>query len=152
MSTLLEPQWLLLIFVGFCLGGAALMARVAGWPSLATTLRAQGEPAGERLRFVTGSLGSPTFPIKYRNCLRLVLNADGFFISLMFPFKFVSPALFVPWSEVESCATEQAFSTQIVVFTLRRQWSQIKLRGIAGQVVREAYERHQNATGADPRT
>ena len=77
MPTLLEPQWLVLLFVAACLAGAALLARVAGWSSLAETFRAQGLPAGESLRFVTGWLGSSAFPIKYKNCLRLALNREG---------------------------------------------------------------------------
>ena len=94
------------------------------------------------LRFVTGSLGSLNFPIKYKNCLRLVLNDEGFYLSLMYPFKFASPALFVPWAQVESCAVEQVFSTQIVVFRFPGQWSGLKLRGVAGQLSREAHQRY----------
>ena len=141
MPTVLEPQWLLLLFVVTVLAGVALLARIAGWSSLAVNLRALGVPAGESLRFVTGSLGSLNFPIKYKNCLRLVLNDEGFYLSLMQPFKFASPALFVPWAQVESCAVEQVFSTQIVSFRLRGQWSGLKLRGVAGHLSREAYER-----------
>ena len=124
------------------------MARVAGWSSLALTLRAQGVPAGESLRFVTGSLGSLDFPIKYKNCLRLILNSEGFYLSLMFPFKFASPALFVPWGQVESCTVEQVLSTQIVVFRFCGQWSVLKLRSVAGQLAREAHQRYLESQGA----
>ena len=142
MSTVLEPQWLILLFVAACLAGIAAMARIAGWSSLALTLRARGVPDGEGLRFVTGSLGSVSFPIKYKNCLRLVLNREGFYLSLMYPFKFASPALYVPWSEVESCAVEQVYSTQIVSFRFRGQWPGLKLRGAAGQVARDVHQRY----------
>ena len=142
MPTVLEPHWLILLFVVTCLAGVAILARMAGWPSLAVKLRAQGVPAGESLRFVTGSLGSVTFPIKYKNCLRLVLNGEGLYLSLMYPFKFASPALFVPWHQVESCAVEQVFSTQIVIFRFRGQWSGLKLRGVAGQLSQEAHQRY----------
>jgi hypothetical protein len=71
----------------------ALLARVAGWPSLAATLRARGVPAGEGLRFVTGSFGSASLPIKFKHCLRLVPNAEGSDLTLMLPFKFASPVL-----------------------------------------------------------
>lgn len=148
MPPILEPQWLVLLFVGICLAGIAVMARIAGWSSLAVSLRAHSVPAGESLRFVTGSLGSESFPIKYKNCLRLVLNGEGFYLSLMRPFKFASPALFVPWSEVESCAVEQAFSTQTVTFKFRGQWASLKLRGTAGQVAREAHQRYVVAQSA----
>ena len=142
MPTVLEPHWLALLFVVTCLAGVAVLARVAGWSSLAVKLRAHDVPAGESLRFVTGSLGSLTFPIKYKNCLRLVLNDEGFYLSLMYPFKFASPALFVPWAQVESCAVEQVFATQIAVFRFRGQWSGLKLRGVGGQLAREAHQRY----------
>ena len=142
MPTSLEPQWLIVLFVATCLVAIAVMALMAGWSSLAVRLRAQGVPAGESLRFVTGSLGSVSFPVKYKNCLRLVFNAEGFYLSLMYPFKFASPAVFVPWSEVESCAVEQVFSTQIVSFRFRGQWPGLKLRGAAGQVAREVHQRY----------
>ena len=142
MSSFLEPQWLALLFIAACLAGVALLARVAGWSSLATAFRAKGVPVGESLRFVTGSLGSPEFPVKHKNCLHLALNSEGFYIALMFPFKFASPALFVPWGQVESCTVEQVVSTQGVVFRFRDQWSGLKLRGVAGQLSREAYQKY----------
>ena len=142
MPAVFEPHWLIPLFVVTCLAGIAVMARIAGWSSLAVKLRADRVPDGESLRFVTGSLGSTSFPIKYKNCLRLVLNREGFYLSLMYPFKFASPALYVPWSEVESCAVEQVFSTQTVCFKFRGHWPNLKLRGVAGQVSREAHQRY----------
>ena len=141
MPSFLEPHWLFLLFIAACVAGVVLLARMAGWPSLATTLGAQAVPAGEGLRFVTGSLGSPALPIKYKNCLRLVVNEEGFYVALMLPFRFASPPLFVPWAQIESCTVEQAFSTQIVSFRFRGQWAGLKLRGVAGQRAREAYQR-----------
>lgn len=148
MPTLLEPQWLVPLFIAACLAGAALLARVAGWPSLAKTLRAQGVPTGEQLRFVTGSLGSLAFPIKYKNCLRLVLNSEGFYLALMFPFRFASPTLFIPWAQVESCTVEQVFATPVVVLRFRDQWSGLTLRGVAGQLARETHQRYLARQGA----
>ena len=86
MPSFLESQWLVPLFIAAFLAGVALLARVAGWSSLAASFRAQGVPAGESLRFVTGWLGSLAFPIKYKNCLRLAVNSEGFYLSLMFPF------------------------------------------------------------------
>ena len=142
MSSFLDPQWLAPLFIAACLAGVALLARVAGWSSLATVFRAKGVPVGESLRFVTGSLGSLDFPVKYKNCLHVALSSEGLYVSLMFPFKFASPALFVPWSQVESCTVEQVFATQGVVFRFRDQWSGLKLRGIAGQLSREAFQKY----------
>lgn len=144
----LEPHWLALLFIAACLAGVALLARVAGWPSLAMAFRAEGVPAGESLRFVTGSLGSLDFPIKYKHCLHLVLNGEGLYVALMFPFKFASTALFVPWGQVESCTVAQIVSTQAVTFRFCHQWSGLELRGVAGQLSREAYRKYIAFDGA----
>ena len=148
MPAALEPQLLMPIFFAVFLAAVAVMARIAGWPSLAVTLRARVVPTGESLRFVTGSLGSTAFPIRYRKCVRLVLNEQGFYLSLMFPFKFASPAVFVPWIQVQSCAVEQVLSSRIVTIQFKGQWAALTLRGIAGQLAHQAYQRHLQSSGA----
>ena len=148
MPAALESQLLMPTFFAVYLAAVAVIARIAGWPSLAVTLRARVVPSGESLRFVTGSLGSLAFPIKYRKCLRLVLNEQGFYLSLMFPFKFASPAVFVPWIQVQSCAVEQVLSTRIVTIQFKGQWAALTLRGIAGHLVHQAYQCHPQSSGA----
>ena len=57
MFAALEPQLLMPIFFAVFLAAIAVMARIAGWPSLAVTLRARVVPTSESLQFVSGSLG-----------------------------------------------------------------------------------------------
>jgi hypothetical protein len=140
MQLLMEPQWFIPLFMLFCYGGIELASSLAGWSSLASTMRAQGVPEqGERFRFVTVSLGSRTFPMRYRRCARLVFNEQGFYVGLMAPFRLGSPALFVPWGRVESCEEEQSIGTRVVTFCFRGHWPVLKLRGPIGQVARSAY-------------
>ena len=97
---------------------------------------------------VSGSLGSETFPIRYRNCMRVVVTDGGFYLALMFPFKIGSPALFVPWDRLVSATPQQQRNNFEVVFKLRGQWSQIRLRGLAAQQAIVGYTRASEATTA----
>ena len=137
-----EPQWLLLIFAAFWFGGAAIMARMAGWAKLAAAFPASAQPTqpiGESFRFVTAVLGSGDFPIKYRNCCHLVIAERGIYLSLMFPFKFQSPAFFAPWSAIEKVYEAQQLSNRAVTLSFQGQTAQVTLRGPLGQVVLAAY-------------
>jgi len=141
LSLLAEPQWLALVLITFWLLGAALLARIAGWSSLARQFAAPEVPEGQGFRFVSGSLGSPHWPIKYRNCLRVVVSSKGLYISPMFLFKFRSPALLLPWHSIESVQEKQMFATRTVTFRFRDQWSALSLSGSIGQLARSARDR-----------
>lgn len=139
MPDLMQPAWFIPLFLIFCYGGIVLVSNLAGWSALARTLGAQGVPAGDSYRFITVTLGSRMLPMRYRRCARLVFNAQGFYVGLMFPFNIGSPALFIPWVQVESCDEEQFLNTRSVTFVFKDQWSQLKLRGPIGQIARAAW-------------
>ena len=141
LSVLTQPQWAGLLFLAFWFLGVALIARIAGWSSLAQQFPASEVPAGQVFRFVSGSLGSVGWPIKYRNCLRVVVGSMGLYLSLMFPFKFRSPALLLPWHSIESAQEKQSFSTRTVTFRFQGQWSALSLPGPVGQLAKAAYEK-----------
>jgi hypothetical protein len=148
LSFLAQPHWALLTFATFWLVGAAIIARFAGWAPLATEFLATGAPTGERLRFITGSLGSRDWPMRYRNCLRLILGKDGLHISVSFPFNFRSPPLFVPWSRMELAEEKQSFSTRPCVFRFGQHWSHLALPGVPGQQVKSALSEASRASAA----
>ena len=139
-SVLAQPQWSIPLFIALWLVAVAVMARVAGWPSLSQQFAASEIPAGQSLRFVSGALGSIHWPIRYRNCLRVVVGDTGLYVSLMFPFKFMSPALLLPWHSIESIQEKQSFSTRTVTFRIRGQWAVLSLPGPAGQLAKAAFE------------
>ena len=139
MTAIFEPQWLVPLFAAFWFGGAAIMARLAGWAKLAAAFPASAPPTGESFRFVTAIVGSRHFPIKYRNCCHLVVADRGIYLSLMFPFKFQSPAFFVPWSAVENVVEAQQLSNRAVTLHFQGQLAQVTLRGPLGQLMLAAY-------------
>jgi len=136
----IEPLWFLLLFAVGWLVISGLLARVGGWASLATQFRSVEPASGERFRFVSGSMGKGTFPVSYGGCLFFVVSQRGFELSVLFPFRFQSPSLFIPWSQVESVGERRLMFVRYIVIRLRNQWPLISVRGPAGRRIREVYE------------
>ncbi|MGZ5131193.1 MAG: hypothetical protein ACXWCU_12225 [Caldimonas sp.] len=135
----LGPQWFLLAFAALWLGVTALLSRAGGWSRLAASFRARHPASGDRFRFVSGSLGAGRFPVRYNNCLFVVVSRRGMHLSILFPFRFGSPPLFIPWSEVESVIEKPFFRTFGVAVRLRGSWPTIAIRGRAAQSIRAAW-------------
>ena len=136
----LAPLWFLLLFVAMWLLVTGVLSRIGGWASLATHFRATQPTSGENFRFVSGSVGKKGLPVSYRNCLSVHVGERGFGLALLFLFRFQSPPLFIPWSQVESVAEKKVFFARYVVICLRNQWPAISLRGPAGRRIQEVYE------------
>ncbi len=136
---LAHPIGLLAALALLWFGGAAFLARAAGWAGLALRFPAGSAlPEGTALRFTTGTLGSPSWPIRYRNCLKVVIGDQGIHVSLMFPFRFRSPAFLVPWDQIESVHEKQHFTNRTVTFRFRGQTAALALPGPAGQAAKAA--------------
>ena len=136
---LAHPIGLLAALALLWFGGAAFLARAAGWAGLALRFPAGSAlPEGTALRFTTGTLGSPSWPIRYRNCLKVVIGDQGLHVSLMFPFRFRSPAFLVPWDQIESVHEKQHFTNRTVTFRFRGQTAALALPGPAGQAAKAA--------------
>jgi hypothetical protein len=138
-SVQLAPLWFLLVFVGMWLLVTGVLSRVGGWASLAAEFRATEPISGENFRYVSGSVGRKVLPVSYRNCLSVHVDERGFGLALLFLFRFQSPPLFIPWSQVESVAEKKVFFARYVVICLRNQWPAISLRGPAGRRIQEVY-------------
>lgn len=136
----LDPRWFAALFVAMWLVITGLLARFSGWASLATPFRAESRPEGERFRFVSGSLGRQFLPVSYGNCLFVTVNPKGLYLSILFPFRFQGPPLFVPWSRVESAVEQRFLLVPYVVITIRDHWARISLRGASGRSAKEFYE------------
>lgn len=135
----LEPQWLVLLFALLWLGVCALLARIGGWSTLAGSYRAKYPAVGERFSFVSASMGNARFPISYKGCLFVIVTRHGFHVSVLFPFRFRSPPLFIPWSAVESITEKQFVRTFGVTVRLRNCWPIICIPGRAGHIIRQAH-------------
>ena len=116
-----------------------LLARAGGWASMARTFRATQPPSGQRFRFASGSMGRGAVPVNYGACLFVSVNDVGIHLSLLYPFRFQSPALFIPWSQMESVTEKQHIFSTYTAIRVRGQWPTISVRGRAGQFIRGAY-------------
>jgi len=136
---LLEPQWFFPFFALFWAGITGLLAILGGWASLATYFRAEGRVEGERFRFVSGSMGIRFLPVSYGNCLFVTVNEAGFRLSIFFPFRILSPPLFIPWKSVASVESKRLLFFRYTVVHLRDQWPRISIRGNAGRQIEQGY-------------
>ena len=137
---LAQPQWLVPLFVVLWLAASAFMARAGGWRSLGQQFATVSVPAGQGFRFVSGSTGSVHWPIRYRNCLHVVVGTEGLYVAVMFPFSFQCPALLLPWTAIESVTEKQLFTDRKVSFQVRGQWPMVTLSGPVGQLAKSAFE------------
>ena len=146
ITILMQPQWFLLLFVAMWGGVTALLAHLSGWAGLAKHLRANSPTSGERFRFVSGSMGRSVFPVSYSLCLFINVSDAGFRLSILFPFRLLSPPLFIPWPQVISATDRRFLSVAYTEIRLRDHWPTISIRGEAGNSIRETYTRSSSQT------
>jgi len=138
----IELRWFLPLFAAGWLLITGLLAHAGGWSTLARHFRSSAEPAsGERFRFVSGSMGTRAFPVSYGRCLFLMVSPGGFALSILLPFRFQSPPLFIPWSQVETVEAKRLLFLSYTLIRLRSQWPEISVSGRAGRRIKEVHER-----------
>jgi hypothetical protein len=123
----------------FAIGG--FLALLSGWWSLASRFSAAGAILGERFRFVSGSMGLRFFPVNYGNCLFITVNDEGFRLTILFVFRFLSPPLFIPWTGVESVVEKRFLFMRYAAIRIRENWPRLSFYGKAGKSILEAYAR-----------
>ena len=116
------------------------MARIAGWRVLGALFPAPLFLHGEELRFCTATLGTTTFPLTYRRCVRVLLSEQGLGMCLLLPFRFHSPPFFVPWSSVSSCTEKQLLATRKVILSFAGTNRQVTFAGALGEAVKAKYK------------
>ena len=136
----LLPVVLPLAFAALWLLVTVLLAEFSGWVRLAESLRATRPPAGRRFSFVSGGIGSRTFPVSYRSCLSLTISETGFFLSLWPIFRgFRAPDLFIPWTAIERVEDRRLLFMRYPTIHLRNQWPTLSIYWAAGQALSEAW-------------
>jgi hypothetical protein len=140
VPTYLEPQWFIPLFALMWLGVTGLLAHLSGWTSLARSYRAGAPSNGERFRFVSGSMGLRFLPVSYGSCLFVRVEKQGFHLSILLPFRFLTPPLFIPWSDVESAVESRFLLFRYTVLTVRSQWPRITIRGAAGTALSRTFQ------------
>lgn len=146
---MLEPAWFLPIFTMLWFGITGLLAFASGWASLGKRYAASGSIAGTTSWFSSGAMGRRYFPVSYGNCLIVTTNPAGLHLSLWLPFRFLSPPLFIPWTEIQSVEKGWHWLFPCHVVTIREHWARITLYAWTGRRVHEAYE-SARARGAVP--
>jgi hypothetical protein len=139
---ILQPQWFFPLFVSMWLGITGLLSYIGGWASLASAFPAHDEVIGERFSFRSGSLGWRYFPVRYGNCLFVTVGREGFRLSILFPFRFLSPPIFVPWAKVVSVEEKRLFFLSYSVLSIRDHWSRISVRGAPGRSLKAHFEEY----------
>jgi hypothetical protein len=127
------------LIVAAWFGMTGLLAHASGWARLARSFRATLPASGERFRFASGSMGGRILPVNYGGCLFIAVSEAGIHLSLLYPFRFQSPALFLPWSQVESVAEKTFIFSTYTAIRVRGHWPTISVRGRAGQFIRGVY-------------
>jgi hypothetical protein len=133
LGALVESQWFIPLFIFLWLGGCALLAHVSGWASLIKRYAATGRVDGTRFRFASGALGRKYFSVSYGNCLFVTINSQGMRLSIFFPFRFLCPPLFLPWSSLETVEKRHFLFFPYHVLTIRDHWARLSLYASAGQ-------------------
>lgn len=136
---LADPQWLFPIFILAWLGVTGLLSVLGGWSGLASRFRAEEPVLGERFHFVSGSMGNRFLPVRYGNCLFVTVSDSGLGLSIFFPFRLLSPPLFIPWSAVAAIEQKRFLFVSYSVMRFRDQWPTISIRGGAGRRMAEVY-------------
>jgi hypothetical protein len=139
--------WHLLPYICAVIAGAVVAWRliatpgpvVGGWKSLARSYHVDELPSGERFRSVSALIGNERAPVRYRNLLSAVVNPTGLGLSIRSVFG-QAPAIFIPWTHVESAARSEGLLANTVLFRVRSQWPTIALYGQAGLSALHAYD------------
>jgi len=139
MPWYMEPQWFFPAFAVIWLGVSGALAHIGGWASLAGSFRATQPATGERFRFVSGSMGTRFLPVRYGGCLFVTVSRSGIHLSILFLFRFQSPALFIPWTQIETITEKRLLVGRETVFRVRNRWPTFSVRGRAGQFIWQAY-------------
>jgi hypothetical protein len=127
--------WFFVFFAAMWFGMSALLSALSGWSSMATHWRAHEAPKGERFRMRSASIGLKYFPVGYGNCVTVTVSDQGLGIALIFPFRFLSPPLFVPWSQVSSVTEGRFLFFRHVIVKPANHWARIKFYGQVASTV-----------------
>ena len=138
---ILAPVLFVPLFAAFWLGITALLAHLSGWTRLAQRFGSDAVVEGEHFRFASAAIGAAV-PVSYRNCLSVTVGRSGFSIRPFFAFRFRSPPLFIPWTQVAGVSEQQVWLVRAAVVSLRDTSVQIKLAGAPGDSLASAYSRY----------
>jgi hypothetical protein len=93
------PYLAILLFVAIWIVLLKLASFLGGWRDLARVYREQEPFSGKRFRFQSARMRAGT---NYNMILFFGTNIYGLHISVLLPFVFGHPALFIPWEDISA--------------------------------------------------
>ena len=90
------PFWFPFFFIGLWLFMSAFFALVSGWLSLASHFRAASRPEGQKVTSQVKQMGM----VPENRVTHMIISEHGLYLYASFFFRFLHPALLIPWSEV----------------------------------------------------
>jgi len=88
--------WVPFLFIGFWLFMSAFFAFISGWLSLSNHFRATFRPEGQKVTSQVKQMGM----VPENRVTHLIISEQGLYVYANFLFRFLHPALLIPWSEV----------------------------------------------------
>jgi hypothetical protein len=117
-----------------------MLAKASGWSTLATRFASPVPAGGNEFTFASGALSQGAFfPVTYQACLTVCVAPGGFSLALQAPFQFRSPALFIPWDQVESVQGKQSLGFFSAYVEIKEYDGCLKISGAAGRALAEAF-------------
>lgn len=93
----LRPEVAVFLAFAAWVGMLTVIARAGGWAALAQVYQSAGDFEGRRWWFQTGQMGGG---IRYGGILTVGANLRGLYLSVLVPFRFGHPPLFIPWTDI----------------------------------------------------
>ncbi len=100
------------LFCGMWCAVSLLLATAGGWRRLAKSFPSRSQSSGKRFFMESGKVG----PIAYKSCLIIHSASGGLYLSVLLPFRYGHPPLFIPWHTIRNVVTRRFWGTEHVVF------------------------------------
>ena len=123
----------LLVFI------STLLSTRSGWHRIATRFPYKKIADHRKYYFVRMSLGSGSFPVAYGGCVIVRLSPHGLGLSVIFLIRYMHRPIFIPWSEVSSCARERMARYDVTKISLRNEKSVFSFYGRVGENIYASY-------------
>lgn len=132
----------LITFPALWIGVGALLSLAGGWSLLAKRFSAAQPETGKEFRFASALFKKNLMPpITYRGSLFITVGDKGIHFSIFFLFRFFSPAIFIPWPQIESVTEQRHLFGNYGVIIIRKCPVKILVLGDAGKYILDSYSR-----------
>ena len=137
-----DTCWILITLALTWCGATGVFAQIPGWRGLAKRFRAVRTADGKRFGLASAVFCRSTgLHISYRRCLFFTVGDTGLHVSILLPFRFLAPPLFIPWTAVESATNRRFWSSPYLALRIRGCPTLIMVSGQPGEAIGNVYAR-----------